>query len=130
MTLKEAQHAIEELKAQGETEETMLATFYSMFIDDELTVEQLGDLCELIGYELTDEFRNMSPEDQKTKGWEETEEEDLSKEEIEDAKEWDNEDKKDYDGDSNPDAKNTDNKNSKTEPEESDDEKAKKLFGF
>lgn len=129
MTLKEAQEAIKELKAQGETEESMLAVFYQMFIDDEIDVEELGDLCQLIGYELTDEFMNMSPEDQKTKGWEETEEE-TSKEEIEDAKEWDSEDEKDYDGDSNPDAKNNDNKNSKAEPEESDDEKAKKLFGF
>ena len=129
MTLKEAQEAIKELKAQGETEESMLAVFYQMFIDDEIDVDELGDLCQLIGYELTDEFMNMSPEDQKTKGWEETEEE-TSKEEIEDAKEWDGEDEKDYDGDSNPNAKNNDNKNSKAEPEESDDEKAKKLFGF
>ena len=120
MTLKEAQHAIEELKAQGETEETMLATFYAMFIDDVLTVDELGDLCQLIGYELTDEFKNMSPEDQKTKGWEETEEEDLTNEEIEDAKEIDADEK----NNNNYDDKKEDKK------EESDDEKAKKLFGF
>ena len=124
MTLKEAQHAIEELKAQGETEETMLATFYAMFIDDVLTVDELGDLCQLIGYELTDEFKNMSPEDQKTKGWEETEEEDLTNEEIEDAKEIDADEKKSEDNNNNSDDKKEDKK------EESDDEKAKKLFGF
>lgn len=124
MTLKEAQHAIEELKAQGETEETMLATFYAMFIDDMLTVEELGDLCQLIGYELTDEFKNMSPEDQKTKGWEETDEDDFTDEEIEDAKEIDADEKKSID-DKKEEKESTDKKE-----EESDDEKAKKLFGF
>ena len=120
MTLEEAKKAINELKAQGETPESMLATFYLMFQEDEIDVDELGDLCELIGYELTDEFRKMSPEDQKTKGWEETDEaeEDLSKEEIEDAKEYEpGEDKK-----------------SESEDKKSEDEdekaQARKLFGF
>ena len=71
MTVKEALHAIETLRAQGETDESMLATFYAMFQDDVITIDELDDLCQLIGYELTDEFRNMSLEDQKTKGWSE-----------------------------------------------------------
>ena len=69
MTLKEARHAIEQLRKQGETDESMLAVFYQMFIDDVLTLQELDNLCQLIGYELTDEFKNMSVEDQKTKGW-------------------------------------------------------------
>ena len=119
MTVQEAKKAIEELKAQGETEETMLGTFYLMFQDDVITVDELGDLCQLIGYELTEEFKNMSEEDQKTKGYEEVEDEeaDLSKEEIEDAKEFEpgEEDKK----------KSEDKNDDKDE-----EEKAKKLFGF
>ena len=125
MTLEEAKKAIEELKAQGETEESMLGTFYLMFQDDVISVDELGDLCQLIGYELTDEFRNMSPEDQKTKGYEEVEDEDtdLSKEEIEDAKEIE------------PCEGGDDNKNKSGNSESEDDdkeeqEKAKKLFGF
>lgn len=114
MTLDEAKQAIEQLKAQGETEESMLATFYLMFKDDTITVDELGDLCQLIGYELTDEFKNMSPEDQKTKGYKEVEDEDVSEEEIEDAKEFEK-------GEETPD--NSDNK-------EEEQEKAKKLFGF
>lgn len=134
MTLEEAKKAIEELKAQGETEESMLGTFYLMFQDDVISVDELGDLCQLIGYELTDEFRNMSPEDQKTKGYEEVEDEDtdLSKEEIEDAKEIEP-------GEGGDDKKNNnfgDDKKNKSENSESEDddkeeqEKAKKLFGF
>ena len=69
MTLKEARHAIEQLRKQGQTDESMLAVFYQMFIDDVLTLQELDNLCQLIGYELTDEFKNMSIEDQKTKGW-------------------------------------------------------------
>lgn len=122
MTLEEAKKAIEELKAQGETEESMLGTFYLMFQDDVITVEELGDLCQLIGYELTDEFKNMSPEDQKTKGYEEVEDEetDLSKEEIDDAKELE--------------PGEEDSEKSEKPENEGDDEdekeKAKKLFGF
>ena len=76
MTLKEAQEAIQKLRNQGETDETMLATFYQMFIDDVINIDELSDLCQLINYELTDEFRKMSIEDQKTKGWKEVDEED------------------------------------------------------
>ena len=127
MTLEEAKKAINELKAQGETPESMLATFYLMFQEDEIDVDELGDLCELIGYELTDEFRKMSPEDQKTKGWEETDEaeEDLSKEEIEDAKEYEpGEDKKSE--------TEAEDKKSESKKDEDEDEKAqaRKLFGF
>ena len=116
MTLEEAKKAVEELKAQGETEESMLGTFYLMFQDDVITVEELGDLCQLIGYKLTDEFKNMSPEDQKTKGYEEVEDEetDLSKEEIDDAKELE------------PGEEESKN----DEDDEDEKEKAKKLFGF
>ena len=132
MTLEEAKKAIEELKAQGETDESMLGTFYLMFQDDVISVDELDDLCQLIGYELTDEFRNMSPEDQKTKGYEEVEDEDtdLSKEEIEDAKEvepGEGDDKKNNNfGDDN---KNK-SENSESEDDEEEKEKAKKLFGF
>ena len=69
MTVKEAKEMIEELKAQGNSEEEIVAGFYMMFTEDKLTVDELQRLVELVGYELTEEFLNMSPEDQKTKGW-------------------------------------------------------------
>lgn len=114
MTREEAKQAIEELKAQGFSEDEMLLTFYTMFQDDKLNVEQLGNLVELIGYELSEEFLAMSPEDQKTKGYEEVkDEENLTEEEIEDAKEVEPEEKE-----------------KTSEPSGDDEEKAKKLFGI
>ena len=116
MTAQEAREAIEELRAQGNSDEEMAARFYAMFVDGDIDVNQLGDLCQLVGYELTEEFKNMSPEDQKTKGYEEVEDEDLTEEEIEDAKEI------------TPAEKSDDKSDDK---EESDDEKeARRLFGF
>ena len=73
MTETEAREAIAELMEQGETEEDIIAVFYQMFIDDKLNLEEFGNLLEIMGYELTEEFLNLSPEDQKTKGWEDEE---------------------------------------------------------
>ncbi len=69
MTEEEARKAFDELKAKGETEDTILGVLYLMFQDDKFTVEELGSLVKVLGYKLTPEFLAMSPEDQKTKGW-------------------------------------------------------------
>lgn len=110
MTVEEAKKMIEELKAQGEDEESIVAGFYKMFCDGDIDVNELGDLVKLVGYELIDEFKNMSPEDQKTKGWEE---------DVEDAKEIDEDE-----------VESEDKKEPAPAAEESDDEKARKLFGY
>lgn len=115
MTVEEAKKMIEELKAQGEDEESIVAGFYKMFCDGDIDVNELGDLVKLVGYELTEEFKNWTPEEQKTKGWEE---------DVEDAKEIDEDE-----------AAKADEGEEKKEPapaaeEESDDEKARKLFGY
>lgn len=107
MTVEEAKKMIEELKAQGNSEEDIVSGFYMMFCDGDIDVNELGDLVQLVGYELTEEFKNMSLEDQKKKGWDE--DEDISEEEIEDAKEVKEEEKKES---------------------ESDEDKARKLFGY
>lgn len=109
MTVEEAKKMIEELKAQGETEEDIVAGFYAMFCEGDIDVNELGDLVKLVGYELTDEFKNMSEEDQKTKGW---------AEDPEDAKEI------------TEDEAEKEEEPAKEESEESDDEKARKLFGL
>ena len=46
----------------------MLAVLYAMFQEDKITFDELDALVDSIDYELTEEFRNMSYEDQKTKG--------------------------------------------------------------
>lgn len=70
MTEQEVLEAIEELKQQGFTEDEFLLVFYTMFQNDDINLEQLAYLVDLFGYELTEEFLAMSPEDQKTKGYE------------------------------------------------------------
>lgn len=141
MTGEEAKKVIDELKAQGTDEQELLAMFYTIFVDDKITVEDLEVLCNAIGYELTDEFKAMSPEDQKTKGYEEVEDEtEESDETVEDAKNaegkfesedeesGENTEKKDEESDKESDSEKSDDE--KSDNEESDDDKAKRLFGF
>ena len=69
MTLEEAKMAFEQLKAQGETNESILAVLYGMFAEDTIELDELESLIGVLGYEFSEEFKNMSPEDQKTKGF-------------------------------------------------------------
>lgn len=74
MTVQEMKSAIEQLKAEGHDEQSILGAFYKMFQDDKLTIDELDGIVNLMGYHLTDEFKNMSAEDQKVKGVKKTEE--------------------------------------------------------
>ena len=77
MTYEEAKAAIEDLKAQGETEDDILKVLYGMYTEDKLSLSDLRTFIGIMGYEFTDEFEAMSEEDKKTKGWEqETDEND------------------------------------------------------
>lgn len=87
MTPEELNKAVEAMKADGATEEDMLGAFYKMFQEDKISFEGLEALVEGIGYHITDEFRAMSDEDRKTKGYEEVETENVSEEAKEEAKE-------------------------------------------
>lgn len=122
MTLEEAKAAIEDLKAQGETEDDILKVLYLMFTKGEFDVETLRALVGTMGYEFTEEFEAMSDDDKKTKGWEQEEDPEKSgvdKEEIEKAKEF---------GDDEGEVK----KPEAPQEESEDDEKkrAMKLFGL
>ena len=68
MKPEEAKQAIDAMKEQGKSDEELLFALYGMFQDDKIDVNELGDLVQLVGYELTDEFKNMSPDQQKTQG--------------------------------------------------------------
>ena len=74
MTIDEGKKAIEELKAQGNSEEEIAGSMYLMFKNGEITVEELEAFIGLMGFELTEEFKNMDPESQKEKGYELTNE--------------------------------------------------------
>lgn len=74
ITIEEAKKAMMQFKeTNGATDEDLLGILYAMFVDGKITFEELDALVDSIGYELTEEFRNMSPEDQKTKGYEDIE---------------------------------------------------------
>ena len=143
MTVEEGKKMVETLKSKGYSEEDILAGFYQIFIDEKVDINQLGDLVQLVGYELTDEFRNLSPEDQKTKGWEIEEDEDaeVSEKENEDAKEYEpgedsskDSEKEESSSEEKEDASSEDEKKDdsteKEESEEDEEKRAKKLFGL
>lgn len=144
MTIDEAKKAFDEMRAQGADDNAILGTLYRMFQDDKIDVEQLGALVNVLGYELTDEFKQMTPEDQKTKGWEADDEsekaEGVTDEEVEKAKEYgDDPDERsgnafDEKSDEKSDESDeTDDESDKEDEEESDEEaikKARKIFGL
>lgn len=144
MTIDEAKKAFDEMRAQGADDNAILGTLYRMFQDDKIDVEQLGALVNVLGYELTDEFKQMTPEDQKTKGWEADDEsekaEGVTDEEVEKAKEYgdDPDERSGNASDEKSDEKSdesdeTDDDSDKEDEEESDEEaikKARKIFGL
>lgn len=125
MTLEEAKAAIEDLKAQGETEDDILKVLYLMFTKGEFDVETLRALVGTMGYEFTEEFEAMSDDDKKTKGWEQEDDPEKSgvdKEEIEKAKEF---------GDDKGEVKKPEDSQAPQEESEDDEKKrAMKLFGL
>lgn len=73
MTVDEAKESFEELKKQGASQEDILCTLYYMFGKDELSFNEFEALANVLGYEITDEFKALSDEDKKTKGWDTSE---------------------------------------------------------
>ena len=137
MTIDEAKKAFDEMRAQGADDNAILGTLYRMFQDDKIDVEQLGALVNVLGYELTDEFKQMTPEDQKTKGWEADDEnekaEGVTDEEVEKAKEYGDDPDERSDNESEEKSDETDVESDKKDEEESDEEatkKARKIFGL
>lgn len=133
MTPEEAKSAIDALKKDGLGDEEILYAFYRMFQDDKITVEGLEGLVETLGWHLTEEFKAMSPEDQKTKGYEEIEDEGgegATETEIEAAKEYP--DKADEVSESNPQTDGSEEAKAESSSTDEDDEEkeAMKLFGM
>ena len=136
MTIDEAKKAFDEMRAQGADDNAILGTLYRMFQDDKIDVEQLGALVNVLGYELTDEFKKMTPEDQKTKGWEADDEsekaEGVTDEEVEKAKEY-GDDPDEKSDEKSEESDESDEDSAKEDEEESDEEaikKARKIFGL
>lgn len=122
MTIDEAKKTFDEMKAQGATEDEILGTLYVLFQKEDLDLNQLESLVNVLGYELTESFKAMSPEDQKTKGFETTDEkaENVSSEDVEKAKEF---------GD-DPGEKANDKKEGEDSEEQESEENLNRLFGM
>lgn len=144
ITIEEAKKAMDEMMAQGTSEDDMLGILYLMFQDDKISFDELEALVDALGYEITEEFRNMSPEDQKTKGYEmkDEAEEGVTEEQIEDAKETQEDEVQGNDEDGgngqgeDQNADNGDEKQPESETNSEEDKeaeeraKARKLYGF
>lgn len=128
MTVDEAKEAIEELKAQGANEEEIAGSFYLMFVDGKIDVNQLNALVNLLGYHLTDEFLAMGEAEQKEKGFDKTEEpaDGVSEDTVEKAK--DDETNPVTKSEEEPEEENEENEENSDE-EEDEEKKAMKLFG-
>lgn len=87
MELSELKTAVEEMKAQGTSEEDILGTFYLKFVDGEISLEEFEALASVLGKGLSEEFKGLSEEEQKkyalTAEEEEEEEEETDNEEAE-----------------------------------------------
>lgn len=125
MTLEEAKKSVAELRSQGADDEMALATFFTMFKDGKIDYEQFEIFAGLVGYELTDEFKNMSDDERKGLDvFEESDDEDY--EEDEDFAEEDGEDNFELEG---YDPSKFNEAVKKIIDEDEEEEKAMKLFG-
>lgn len=129
MTIDEAKEAISEMKAQGSSEEEIAASFYLMFVDDKIDVNQFDALVNLLGYHLSDEFLAMGTEAQKTQGFGQSEEkaEQVSDEEVELAKDDETNPFKNKQESKDEDSDNSDE--SKEDKDDTEEDRAMKLFG-
>lgn len=65
MTIQEAQKAIEVLRGYGANDEQIAKSFAMMFINDEIDEHVLEALMHVLGHELTDEFKRLTPDQKK-----------------------------------------------------------------
>lgn len=109
MNSEEIQSLIEQLKAQGLSEEEIMDTFYQTFTEGKMDRKDLETLAEAMGYELTDDFKNEETPDpieagapaegmseealEDVKAIEPGESEEEFKEKVEDVKEGEEEEK-------------------------------------
>lgn len=120
MTVGEFRETIAGLKEQGMDEYDIAITLYTMFVGNAITLEEFERLLAVLGYSLTDEFKKMSPEEQKNQELEFEDDEEESKKESKEEPKKDSEDKKE-------DSKKEDSED--TDKEEKERARLKELFG-
>lgn len=137
MELKELQDALSELKSQGMSEEDILGSLYTMFIEDKIDANQLEAIADEMGYQLSEEFKKLPDEEKKTFGLaeEEAEEEEPNlkdngtRYEDEDEEEEGEEDESD-ESDEEEEEDESEEDEDESEDDESEEDEAMKLFGL
>ena len=142
MELKELQDALSELKSQGMSEEDILGSLYTMFIEDKIDANQLEAIADEMGYQLSEEFKKLPDEEKKTFGLAEEEaeeeepnlkdngtryEDDEEEEGEEDESDESGEDEGDEEDESEEDEEEDEDE---SEDDESEEDEAMKLFGL
>jgi len=133
MTKEELDEIIQEQKDEGFSEEDIAKKFAIAFKDGDITKDQLIELMAAVGYELSDEYKEMPDEELKAKILVQKDDEGITEEEKEKAETYPQ-------GPDAPAAHKSDKKDEKEEVEveekveEKDDdeeyEKAMKAFGL
>ncbi len=65
MTVKEFNEFLDEMREKGYTDQMILIVLYSMYANNEFTTEEYENLINVMGYEFSDEFKNMSEEEKR-----------------------------------------------------------------
>ena len=137
MELKELQDALSELKSQGMSEEDILGSLYTMFIEDKIDANQLEAIADEMGYQLSEEFKKLPDEEKKTFGLaeEEAEEEEPNlkdkgtRYEDDEEEEEGEEDESDESGEEEEEDESEEEED-ESEDDESEEDEAMKLFGL
>lgn len=85
ITIEQAYIAMKQMMDEGTTEDDMLGILYLMYQNDKISLNELETLIDKLGYEFTEEFRNMTPEQKKTDGYtyeDDSEEDDIDWDEL------------------------------------------------
>lgn len=64
MKIEEAQKVIDTFSQQGKTDEEILYAFARLYFDDKIPLDGFEGLANLLGYELDEEFKELSKEEQ------------------------------------------------------------------
>lgn len=75
MIIDEAKKAVEELKAQGNSDDEIIAAFYYGYKDGKINIAEFEILMQILGYSLSDEFLRSETQEQEEKPIEEPEQE-------------------------------------------------------
>ena len=65
MKIEDAQQIIEGFKSQGKTEEEIAGAFALLYFDDKIDINGFEGLLNLLGYEMDNDFKKMTKEEQK-----------------------------------------------------------------